>query len=78
MVESLAFLEVVGKELGRGQYFFFILGVLALVEIAIHTEQFFGGKAAGFLSQLIGRDFLAVVPPITDGLSMFESHRLCL
>ena len=53
MVESLALLEVVGKELGRGKYFLLVLRELALVEIAIHTEQFFGGKAAGFLSQLI-------------------------
>lgn len=78
MVESLTLFEVVGQQLCRRQDFLIVLGELALVEVAVKGNQLLGSELPGFLVSVLNDDFLAVIPPILDGLAMLQLHRLGL
>ena len=79
MVKSLAFLEVIGKQFGRRQNFFFFLWELALIKIAIHIKKLLGGKATRLLVVVFRvYYFLAIVPLFNNRLTMLSSHWLGL
>ena len=83
LVERGAFLVVVFQEFRWRQHFLFFLGELALVKVAVHFHEFFGGELAGLFAHdfavVVGfEDFFAVVPPVHYGLAVFQAHGLRL
>ena len=61
------------------QHFLFVLRELALVEVAAEVEELLGGEAARLLvARCCIDDFVAVVPPVANGLAMGREHGLGL
>lgn len=83
LVECSAFLVVIFQEFCGRQHFLFFLGELALIKVAVHFHEFFGGELAGLFAHdfavVVGfEDFFAVVPPVHYGLAVFQAHGLRL